>query len=120
MRPLSALPAVTAVPIGVARKTAEELYARARLGQDPAGQRAAAKIKSAETFAAVAARFLAYQRRRLRPASYPDVERHLLKHGKPLHGLQLSAITRRDIATVLARLSSKPKNIRRAGLHFSE
>jgi integrase len=99
------LGALTAVPIGVARKTAEELYARVKLGLDPAGQRAEAKIKSAETFAAIAARFLAYQRTRLRPQSYPDVERHLLKHSKMLHGLQLSAITRRDIATVIAAVA---------------
>jgi integrase len=105
------LGALTAVPIGAARKTAEELYARVRLGQDPAGQRADAKIKSAETFAAIAARFLAYQRTRLRPQSYPDLERHILKHGKPLHGLQLSAITRRDIATVLASIAENSGSV---------
>jgi integrase len=99
------LGALTAVPIGVARKTAEELYARVKLGQDPAGRRADAKIKSAETFAAITARFLAYQRTRLRPRSYSGVERHLLKHSKMLHGLQLSAITRRDIATVIAKVA---------------
>ena len=99
------LGAVTAVPISVARKTAEELYARVKLGQDPAGQRADAKIRSAETFEAVAVRFLAYQRTRLRPRSYPEVERHLLKHSKTLHGLQLGAITRRDIATVIAAVA---------------
>jgi integrase len=96
---------VTAVPIGAARKTAEELYARVKLGQDPAGQRAGVKIKAAETFAAISARFLAYQRTRLRPRSYPDVERHLLKHSRTLHGLQLNAITRRDIATVIAAVA---------------
>ena len=31
------LGAISAVPIGNARKTAEKLYARVRLGQDPAG-----------------------------------------------------------------------------------
>jgi integrase len=93
---------VSAVPIGTARKTAEELYARVKLGEDPAGQRAEARIKSAETFAAVAARFLNRQRTRLRPRSYPDVERHLLKHSKVLHGLQLAQISKRDVATVLA------------------
>jgi integrase len=99
------LGAVTAVPIGTARKTAEELYARVKLGQDPAGQRAVAKVRSAETFEAVAIRFLGRQRERLRPRSYPDVERHLLKHSKPLHGLQLASITRRDIATVIAAVA---------------
>jgi integrase len=99
------LGALTAVPIGAVRKTAEELYARVKLGQDPAGQRAVAKVRSAETFEAGATRFLARQRERLRPRSYPDVERHLLKHSKPLHGLQLGAITRRDIATIIAAVA---------------
>src|SRR5262245_31924570 len=49
---------VSAVPVGVARKAAEELYAKVKLGQDPAGERAEARIKSEETFEAVAARFL--------------------------------------------------------------
>src|SRR5262249_60126724 len=99
------LGAVSAVPVGVARKTAEQLYARTKLGQDPAGERAEARIKTAETFEAVVTRFLNRQRTRLRPRSYPDVERHLLKHSKVLHGLQLAKITQRDVATVLAAVA---------------
>jgi integrase len=93
---------VSAVPIAEARKIAEKLYAQVKLGQDPAGKRAEARLKSAETFEAVTARFLNRQRTRLRPRSYPDVERHLLKHSKVLHGLQLAQVSKRDIATVLA------------------
>jgi integrase len=100
-----ALGAVSAVDIGKARETAKDLYARVRLGQDPAGDKANAKVKAAETFAATAARFLEYQRTRLRPRSYPDVERHLLTHAKALHGLQLAKIERRDIATVIAAVA---------------
>jgi len=97
-----ALGAVSAIDIGKARQTAKDLYARVRLGQDPAGDKADAKVKAAETFAATAARFLEYQRTRLRPRSYPDVERHLLSHAKALHGIQLAKIDRRDIATIIA------------------
>src|SRR5262245_38306429 len=100
-----ALGAVSAVDIGKARQTAKDLYARVRLGQDPAGDKADAKVKAAETFAAIAARFLEYQRTRLRPRTYPDVERHLLSHAKALHGMQLSKIERRDIATVIAAVA---------------
>ena len=96
-----AIGTLTAVSIGNARKAAEELYARVKLGQDPAGEKVSARVKAVETFGAIAGRFLAYQRARLRPRSYPDVERHLLKHSKTLHGLQLGRIERRDIATVL-------------------
>jgi integrase len=96
---------VSAVTLGEARKTASSLYHRVRLGEDPAGDKAGAQLKASETFAAVAARFLEYKRARLRPRSYPDVERHLLSHAKPLHGLQLAKIERRDIATVIAAVA---------------
>jgi integrase len=93
------------IDIGKARETAKDLYARVRLGQDPAADKADSKVKAAETFAAIAARFLEYQRTRLRPRTYPDVERHLLSHAKALHGLQLAKIERRDIATVIAAVA---------------
>jgi integrase len=99
------LGAVSTIDFSKARETAKDLYARVRLGQDPASDRAEAKIKAAETFAAVAARFLEYKRSRLRPRSYPDVERHLLIHAKALHCLQLAKIERRDIATVIAAVA---------------
>src|SRR6516225_3433439 len=99
------LGAVSAISFGKTRETAKDLYARVRLGQDPASEKAEARMNAAETFAAVAARFLEYKRTRLRPRSYPDVERHLLVHAKALHGLQLAKIERRDIATVIAAVA---------------
>lgn len=55
----------------------------------------------AETFEAVASQFLERQKKRLRPRSYPDVERHLLVHSKALHRLLLAKISKRDIASCL-------------------
>jgi integrase len=90
--------------VGDARKTAELLKARVRLGQDPAADKAEARIAAAETFGAALPAYLGHQRAVLRPRSYPDVERHLLSHAKLLHPMQLAKIERRDIATVLARV----------------
>ena len=75
------------------------------LGQDPAGESAGAKFKSGETFGAIAQRYLARQRTRLRPRSYSEIERHLLKHSRALHGLQLEKITRRDVAAVISAVA---------------
>jgi len=61
------LGSVSAVDLAKAREIAKDLYARTRLGEDPASTKADAKIKSAETFEAIVRRFLAYQRARLRP-----------------------------------------------------
>jgi hypothetical protein len=46
------LGSVTAIDIGRAREIAKDLYARVRLGQDPAGDKAEARTKAAETFEA--------------------------------------------------------------------
>jgi integrase len=93
---------VGAVEFGRAKKIAQHYYARVRLGEDPHSSRVESKIKAAETFEAVAPRFLAYQQKRLRPRSYANQERHLLTHAKLLHSLQLDKVERRDVATVLA------------------
>jgi integrase len=87
------------------RKTAEQLYARVKLGQDPATDKAEAQARAAQTFRVALDQYLAQQRARLRPRTYPDLERHLLKHGKPLHGLQLAKITRADIAAIIISAS---------------
>jgi integrase len=99
------LGAVSAIDISKARETAKDLYAKVRLGQDPAGERAESRIRTSETFGATMERFLAHQRARLRPRSYRDVEHHVLAHSKALHGLQLAKIERRDVATVLASIA---------------
>ena len=102
-----ALGSVAAVEIGKARDTAKDLYARVRLGEDPAGDKAEAKSKAAETVEATVALYLAQQRKRietgdLKPKSYADLERNLLTDAKVLRGRQLEKTTRRDIATCLA------------------
>jgi integrase len=93
----------TAVDFGAAYKTAKTLYAQVRLGHDPAGEKEQARRTAGETFEAIVAeQYLPHKRRELRPQSYEDVERHLLRHAKPLHRLRLETVSRRDIAACLA------------------
>jgi integrase len=96
------LGAVSAIDIGRARNTAKDLYAEVRLGRDPAATKADARIKASETFAAVADRFLAYKRARLKGRTYVELERYITRDAKPLHPMQLAEISKRDIATILA------------------
>jgi integrase len=100
-----ALGPVTAIDIGKARDIAKDLYARVRLGDDPAGEKADAKVKAAETLEAAITLFLARQQRRLKPRSLVEVERHLLVHAKPLRGLQLAKVERRSIASLLSKIA---------------
>jgi Arm DNA-binding domain len=86
----------------VARATATELHARVKLGDDPAGQKLEGRVRAAETLGAVVQSYLTYQSGHLRRRSYTEVERHLLRYCKPLHGLQLQKIDRRTISTRIA------------------
>jgi hypothetical protein len=93
---------VTALDLARARETAKDLYARVRLGGDPAGEKADARLKAGETFAAVAAHYLRHQQAKMRPRSYAQVQRHLNLYARPLHQLGLEKITKRDIAACVA------------------
>ncbi|MGO9684806.1 MAG: Arm DNA-binding domain-containing protein, partial [Beijerinckiaceae bacterium] len=76
---------VAALDPGKARSTAKDLLAKVRLGQDPAGEKLERRQKISETFSALLPRYLAWQRNRLKPRSYQEVERHLVVHAKRLH-----------------------------------
>jgi integrase len=95
-----------------ARRTAAELQAKARLGQDPAGEKIEARARSAETFHTAAKQYLEWQEKRLRPRSFEEVERHLLTHSRPLHGEPLAKIDRRAVAGLLSALPANGNHVR--------
>jgi integrase len=94
-----------AVSVSGAREEASRLYARVRLGQDPAGERKRELGQASEIFGAVARLFLARQRGRVKPRSYVEIEHHLLTHCRPLHGLSFGKIDRRVIAQRLTEIT---------------
>jgi hypothetical protein len=61
------LGALSAVPLVKARETAGELYAKDKLGQDPAAIKPASKSKAIETFEPIAQRYLAHKTKSVRP-----------------------------------------------------
>jgi integrase len=89
-----------------ARDTAAEMHAMVRLGRDPAGEKTEGRARAAETMLAVAQSYLTYQSGHLRPRSYRELERHLLRYCKPLHGLQLQKIDRRTVAARISDVAS--------------
>ena len=93
---------LSAVDIAKARDTAKDLYARVRLGENPARDKAENKAKAHKTFEAVAEDYLAYQQKNIRARSFADVQRHLRKDARTLHQLNIEKISRADIATCLA------------------
>ncbi len=97
--------AASALSASAARATAVTLYAKVKLGEDPASEKDKAIAAQTETFAAALKPYLARQRQRLRPRSLVEIARHLEVHAKSLHRLPLAAIGRRDIARLIARVS---------------
>ncbi|WP_354096345.1 integrase family protein [Bradyrhizobium sp. RT10b] len=97
------------VKLGI-REQVAHLHARVKLGEDPAGDKTESRKRAADTFEAVAKKFLAAKKAANRPGTYGEIERHILKHAKILHGLQADKITRRDIAELLGvvRTNSGP------------
>jgi integrase len=91
-----------------ARRQASEYHAQVRLGHDPAGAKSEARSRAAETFGAVVRSYLPLKRDTCKPGSrsYNEIERHLLIHAKPLHGLQLAKIERRSLATLLSEIAT--------------
>jgi integrase len=94
------------VSLAKARKTAADLHARVRLGGDPAGEKAEDRIRAADTMAAALAAYIPYQKARLKPLSLVQMERHLLKHCRSLHAMQLAKIDRRTVAARVTAIAT--------------
>jgi hypothetical protein len=72
---------------------------------DPAKDHQARREKSADTLKATLPAFLAAKKQKLKPRTYAEIERHLLKTAKSLHGWQLDQLTLRPVAKLLAKVA---------------
>ncbi|MGA7233712.1 MAG: integrase arm-type DNA-binding domain-containing protein, partial [Xanthobacteraceae bacterium] len=95
-----ALGKATALNLAEIRKLALQHYASVRRGEDPAANKADAVRQVSEIFESYVEQYLGALRQRLRPRSFKEIARHLTKHAKPLHQMQLAKITRRDVAAL--------------------
>jgi integrase len=90
-----------------ARRLAGKLQAEVRLGQDPAAKKTEARTAAAETMAATLATYLPIKRANLRPRSYGELERHLLKNCRSLHQHQLRKITPAAVSARYEKLAAE-------------
>ena len=100
------LGSTTALTPARARETAAELHAQVRLGRDPSAEKTESRARAAETMGAILPAYLGRQRGHLRPRSYVECERHLLKNCKPLLSLPLAAIDRRAVSVRITDIAS--------------
>jgi integrase len=110
-----------AMDVPAARTRAEELHAEAKLGRDPAGDKAERQARMGETFEACMNLYLDRRRKdpKLRPSSLRAIERHLTRNLKALHRLRIDQVDRRAIALELARIgASAPIQANRTGANL--
>jgi len=90
-----------------ARREAKRLLGLVADGKDPQAQKIEAREKAADTLGRVAAEYLTQARKKQRPRSYDEIERHLLINWKPLHPVSVFHLRRRQVAARLAELETE-------------
>jgi integrase len=86
-----------------ARSKARKLREAIDDGGNPAVERKEKTKRAGETFGWAATQFLDRQRKRLKPRSLVEIERHL-EQAKPLHAKLLTGVDRRAVAGLLAQI----------------
>jgi integrase len=84
-----------------ARSTAEDLYAKVRLGQHPAAEKKARRIAAGDVFGKLVTSFLRAKHNELKAKTRVDYDRYLNVHAASLHGLPLASVDLRRIASLL-------------------
>jgi integrase len=99
------LGSTAAIALDQARSEARKTLAKVHLAQDPQADKTRLRAQAALTFGSLLDRYLAIKRERLRPHSYGETERPLLRYWAPLHELPVGKIDRVDIANRLVTLA---------------
>jgi integrase len=99
------------VPLALARENAGKLEAKVKLGGDPAMEKDAAKRDADNTLGALVEQYIKARESEWRPSSRVEVNRHLMKHAKPLHRLPIASVGQRDVAVLLSNVATNSGKI---------
>jgi integrase len=99
------------VPLGLARETAGRLEAKVRLGGDPAMDKETARREVDNTFGSLVDQYLEARKSEWRPRSEAEVRRHLTKNARPLHRFPITAVTQRNVASLLSDIAKESGNV---------
>ena len=86
-----------------ARNEAKRLLGLVASDTDPKTK----ETRPAETFGGEVKLYLAKRKETMKPRAYEEIERHLMKHVKPLHRSRLAEIDRRTLAVRLAEIETE-------------
>ena len=95
-----------AITLDAARKSAGDILAAVRLGHDPAGDKAEARLRATDVCGTAMRRYLIHQKTKLRPSSYKVWEYALLDRWKCFHETALAKLDKRAIAQRLGEIAS--------------
>ena len=94
-----------------ARAAAKKLLAKVALGEDPSSDRRDRRDKDKLSLRGVVEQYLASKRREIRPKTLREVTRYLSgPYFRPLHGMAVDRITRKDVASRLVSISHEHGN----------
>jgi integrase len=96
----AAIPGVTAEM----RRKASDILARARIGQDTAGEARIARTRKVTTVGDLIDKFLDDRRGALRASTLTETRRYLHKHFADLHSLPVDEVTRKDVVRVVDQI----------------
>ena len=99
------------VPLSLARENASKLEARVKLGGDPAMDKDAARRDADNTVGTLVEQYLEARKSEWRPRSEAEVRRHLTKNARTLHRFPITAVTQRNIASLLSDIARGSGNV---------
>ena len=99
------------VPLSLARENASKLEARVKLGGDPAMDKDAARRDADNTVGTLVEQYLEARKSEWRARSETEVRRHLTKNARPLHRFPITAVTQRNIASLLSDIARESGNV---------
>ena len=94
-----------------ARREAKRLLGLVADGKDPQAEKIDARAKAADTIGKVADDYLKQAKKKQKPRSYAETERHLSVNCKPLHSVSVFHLTRRQVASHLSEIAAQRGNI---------
>jgi len=95
------------------RKKAQDILASARLGKDIAGEKKATRERKRKekTIGDLIRDFVEMKQLEVRPTTYREIERYLLRFFAPLHPRQIETIGRRDIVEIIDEQTKAGKRV---------
>jgi integrase len=95
-----------------ARTMAKKALGRVANGEDPQAERAERRGKDRVNLRAMIDEYLLAKEARVRPRTFEGIRRYLMKdYFKPLHGMAVDAVTRRDVAARLVVITREHSSI---------